>query len=172
MPRFRARAAVFLITSTLACTAVAAPALAAQVAVPTKGEAAAGWLARQMVNRSHFVTVFKKQTFPNQGATIDAILAFAATKSANDYGARAATWLKRPSILSGYIGDGTTSSFAGRPPNSPSPRKCGASTRPASAMSTWSSGWASCSPSPAGTPTTPSSATSATPSASPWRSSR
>jgi hypothetical protein len=66
-----------------------------------------------MVNRSHFVTVFKKQTFPNQGATIDAILAFAATKSANDYGARATTWLKRPSVLSGYIGDGTSSSFAG-----------------------------------------------------------
>jgi hypothetical protein len=113
MPRFRARAAVFLITSTLACTAVAAPALAAQAAVPTKGEAASGWLARQMTNRNHFVTVFKKQTFPNQGATIDAILAFAAAKSANDYGARATAWLERPSILSGYIGNGTSSSFAG-----------------------------------------------------------
>jgi hypothetical protein len=113
MTRLRARAAVFLITSTLTCTAVATPALAAGAAVPTKGQAASGWLARQMVNRSHFVTVFKKQTFPNQGETIDAILAFAATKSANDYGARAAAWLKRPSVLGGYIGDGKSSSFAG-----------------------------------------------------------
>jgi hypothetical protein len=113
MTRFRARAAVFLIASALTCTAVAAPALAAQAAVPSKGQAASGWLARQMVNRSHFVTVFKKQTFPNQGETIDAILAFAATKSANDYGARAMAWLKRPSVLSGYIGDGKSSSFAG-----------------------------------------------------------
>jgi hypothetical protein len=57
--------------------------------------------------------VFKKQTFPNQGETIDAILAFAATRSANRYGARAAAWLQRPGVLSGYIGNGTSSSFAG-----------------------------------------------------------
>jgi hypothetical protein len=113
MPRFRARAAVFLITSALACTAVAAPALASQAAVPTRGQAASGWLARQMTDRNHFVTVFKKQTFPNQGETIDAILAFAATKSANGYGARATAWLQRPSILTGYIGNGASSSFAG-----------------------------------------------------------
>jgi hypothetical protein len=113
MTRFRARAAVILIASALTCTAAAAPALAAPGPVPTKSEAASGWLARQMVNRSHFVTVFKKQTFPNQGETIDAILAFAATKSANGYGARATAWLQRPSVLTGYIGDGTSSSFAG-----------------------------------------------------------
>ncbi len=115
MTRFRARAAVLLATVAVGCTAVAAPALAApSPAAPphSKAQNASGWLARQMVQGSHFVTVFDKATYPAQGETIDAILAFAATKTANDYGARAATWLAKPAVLSNYIGAGTES-YAG-----------------------------------------------------------
>ena len=94
-------------------TAVAAAPAIAVAATPTKGQAAAGWLARQMTDRSHFVAVFGGVTFPNQGLTIDAIFAFAATGSGNDYAGRATTWLERPSVLSNYIGNGTTTSNAG-----------------------------------------------------------
>jgi hypothetical protein len=112
MTRFRARAAVFLITLAFGCTAAAAPAFASKEAAPTSGQAAAGWLARQMVQGSHFVTVFGGVTYPFQGETIDAIFAFAATKSANGYGARAIDWLERPGVMSNYIGSGTES-YAG-----------------------------------------------------------
>jgi hypothetical protein len=126
MTRFRARAAVFLITLTLGCAvtlgyaAAAAPALAAtagapakpQAASPTKPQAASGWLGRQMVKASHFVTVYGGVTYPDQGETIDAIFAFAATKTANDYGARAIGWLEQSTVLYNYIGTGTES-YAG-----------------------------------------------------------
>ncbi len=112
MPHFRARAAVFLLALVLGCTAANVPAFASKAAVPTRGQAASGWLARQMVHGSHFVTVFSGVSYPAQGETIDALLAFAATKSANAYGARAIAWLEQPSVLSNYIGSGTES-YAG-----------------------------------------------------------
>jgi hypothetical protein len=114
MSRLRARAAVFVITVALGCTAVVAPALAAtKASAPvTKPQAASGWLARQMVKGSHFVTVDDGVTYPAQGETIDAIFAFAATKSANAYGTRAIDWLEGPAVLSNYIGAGTES-YAG-----------------------------------------------------------
>jgi hypothetical protein len=111
MIRFRARAAVFLIALAVGCAATAAPAFASKAPSPTRGQAAAGWLARQMTH-SHFVSVFSGTSFPNQGETIDAIFAFAATKSANGYGTRAVAWLERPGVLSDYIGSGTES-YAG-----------------------------------------------------------
>jgi len=101
MTRFRARAAVFLITLALGCTA--APALASNVVAPSRGQAASGWLARQLVDGSHFVTVYSGTAYPNQGETIDAIFAFAATKTAGNYGAKAIAWLETPSVLSDYI---------------------------------------------------------------------
>ncbi len=103
---------VLLVMLVLACVSQAAPALAAAPS-PNRTGAASGWLARQMTGRSHFVTKFQGKTFPNQGGTIDAIFAFAATGTANQYGARAISWLERPAILSNYIGNGTTNSFAG-----------------------------------------------------------
>jgi hypothetical protein len=112
MTRLRARATVFLITLVLGCTAAAAPALAAKANAPSSGQAAAGWLARRMVQHSHFVIVLDGVTYPDQGETIDAIFAFAATKSANRYGANAIAWLKQPSVLYNYIGSGTES-YAG-----------------------------------------------------------
>jgi hypothetical protein len=99
-----------------AAVAAAAPAMAsgrAPSSAPAKDQAAAGWQARQMTDRSHFVTVFHGSKFANQGLTIDAILAFAATHTAGDYAGRAATWLQKPSVLSGYIGDKKNGFFAG-----------------------------------------------------------
>jgi hypothetical protein len=114
MTRLRARAAVFVITVALGCTAAVAPALAAtKASAPVaKPQAASGWLARQMVKGSHFVTVDDGVTYPAQGETIDAIFAFAATKSANAYGTRAVGWLEGSAVLSNYIGAGTES-YAG-----------------------------------------------------------
>lgn len=114
MIRFRAP---ILGLSLAGATAVAVastlnPAVAAAKA-PSRDQAAAGWLARQMTGRSHFVSVFGGKTFANQGGTIDAIFAFAATGAAKDFGQRAIAWLAKPKILSGYIGNGKSSSFAG-----------------------------------------------------------
>jgi hypothetical protein len=78
-----------------------------------RGDAAAGWLARQLVDGEHFEVVFDGVHFPDQGLTIDAVFAFAATKRSGDYAARATTWLARPEILSGYIGDGVGEAYAG-----------------------------------------------------------
>jgi hypothetical protein len=114
MTRFRARAAVFFITLTLGCTvaATAAPALSATAATPASAQTASGWLAHQLVKGNHFVSVYEGVTSPDQGETIDAILAFAATKSANSYGSAAIHWLEQASVLYGYIGTGTES-YAG-----------------------------------------------------------
>ncbi|MFJ4799253.1 prenyltransferase/squalene oxidase repeat-containing protein [Kitasatospora purpeofusca] len=75
--------------------------------------AAAGWLARQLVNGDHFESVFDGTAYPDQGLTIDAVLAFAAAGSADQAAARATAWLARPDILVGYLGDGTTEAYAG-----------------------------------------------------------
>lgn len=110
------RRRAFILTLPLALSLWAAAMAGSAMAVaatPTRDQAAAGWLARQMTDRSHFVTVFQGTSFPNQGLTIDAVFAFAATATASDYAARAITWLQRPAVLSGYIGDGKTASFAG-----------------------------------------------------------
>jgi len=112
MSRFRARAALFLLALTVGCAGTLAPAVASATTAPARSQAASGWLARQMVRGSHFVTVYSGVSYPAQGETIDALLAFAATKSANGYGARAIAWLERPSVLSNYIGSGTES-YAG-----------------------------------------------------------
>ena len=114
MIRFRAPIAALSIASVtaLALASALTPAVAAAKA-PTRDQAAAGWLARQFTGRSHLVSVFGGKTFANQGGTIDAIFAFAATGAAQDFGQRAIAWLAQPKILSGYIGDGKASSFAG-----------------------------------------------------------
>jgi hypothetical protein len=98
---------------TLAVIGAAAPALAKPSAPPAKGRAAAGWLARQMAGASHFTEVFDGVTYPDQGLTIDAIFAFAATGTASDYAARAISWLEKPGVLSGYVGNGRSESYAG-----------------------------------------------------------
>lgn len=117
MTVLRARIAAFLAVFALPVMAVlagaGAPAMAASRPTQHPAQAAAGWLARQMTDGNHFVDVVDGTRFPDQGLTIDAIFAFAAARTAGDYAARAAAWLARPSIVKGYIGNGSTSSFAG-----------------------------------------------------------
>ncbi|MFJ3216573.1 prenyltransferase/squalene oxidase repeat-containing protein [Kitasatospora sp. NPDC086801] len=75
--------------------------------------AAAGWLARQLVDGDHFESVFNGTAYPDQGLTIDAVLAFAASRSSDQAAAKATAWLAKPEILGGYLGDGTTEAYAG-----------------------------------------------------------
>ncbi|MFE6746316.1 peptidase [Kitasatospora purpeofusca] len=125
----RRRPLRLLAISALALTAGLPAATAAQAAAPAPtvpapsasggtttyrpDAAAAGWLARQLVNGDHFESVFDGTAYPDQGLTIDAVLAFAAAGSADQAAARATAWLARPEILSGYLGDGTTEAYAG-----------------------------------------------------------
>jgi hypothetical protein len=112
---FRRSSTVVLLACVVAGgVAQAGPALAAGTGAATaRDQAASGWLARQFTGGSHLVTKVQGSTFPNQGGTIDAIFAFAATHSASAYSARAQTWLASKSVLSNYIGNGTSSSYAG-----------------------------------------------------------
>ncbi|WP_331766291.1 peptidase [Embleya sp. NBC_00896] len=89
------------------------PATNASVLAGQRTQAAAGWLARQLVDGERFEVTFDGVTYPDHGLTIDAILAFAAAGVADHNGAKATAWLARPEILSGYIGDGTTNAYAG-----------------------------------------------------------
>lgn len=112
MTRIPARITVPLLALALGLGATAAPALASSPPRPTPGQAAAGWLARQMVNGTYLTDTFGGVIYPAQGLTIDGIYAFAATGTARGYASRAISWLARPHILSGYIGTGTES-YAG-----------------------------------------------------------
>jgi len=95
-------------------TAPASPAdSTARVPVPNRAVAAAGWTARQMTDGERFETVYDGVTYPDQGLTIDALFAFAATGSAGRYAQRAGDWLADPEILTGYVGDGTSEAYAG-----------------------------------------------------------
>ncbi|MET8698035.1 prenyltransferase/squalene oxidase repeat-containing protein [Kitasatospora sp. NPDC004723] len=97
--------------------ATALPAVAAPVGAdsPTirPDAAAAGWLARQLVDGDHFESVFDGTAYPDQGLTIDAVLAFAASRSADTAAAKATAWLSQSAVLAGYLGDGTTEAYAG-----------------------------------------------------------
>ena len=52
--------------------------------------------------------------FPDQGLTLDAVLAFAAAGSAGNNATAAMTWLGTGTMLLDYVGDGTSFSDAGR----------------------------------------------------------
>ncbi|PPA62093.1 peptidase [Micromonospora chalcea] len=94
---------------TLTAPAVAAPGRAAL----TRPEAAAGWLARQLVDGERFEAVFDGVAYPDQGLTLDAVFAFAAAGVADDHGAGALAWVTRPDIRDGYLGDGVSEAYAG-----------------------------------------------------------
>ncbi|MFJ5925661.1 prenyltransferase/squalene oxidase repeat-containing protein [Kitasatospora sp. NPDC092948] len=93
--------------------APAATATAATTATVRPDAAAAGWLARQLVDGDHFETVFDGTAYPDQGLTVDAVLAFAASHGSDRAAARATAWLARPENTAGYLGDGTTEAYAG-----------------------------------------------------------
>ncbi|MFI6097974.1 prenyltransferase/squalene oxidase repeat-containing protein [Lentzea sp. NPDC051213] len=87
-------------------------AVPAQAGTAHKVDAAAGWLARQMADGERLETEFGGVKYPDQGLTIDAIFAFAAARTADDYSDRAVAWLAKPEIAGAYLGtDGE--SYAG-----------------------------------------------------------
>ncbi len=96
-----------------AAQAARPPAAASSSATVRPDAAAAGWLARQLVDGDHFEDDYDGAAYPDQGLTIDAVLAFAASHSSDQAAARATAWLAEPAILDGYLGDGTTESYAG-----------------------------------------------------------
>jgi hypothetical protein len=86
-----------------------AQAAPAEAAAP----AAAGWLARQLVDGNHLETTFGGTSYPDQGLTADAVLAFDAAGVAQDAAAAAAGWLAGDTVLPAYVGDGDTESYPG-----------------------------------------------------------
>ncbi len=59
-----------------------------------------------MTDGERFEADFGGQRYPDQGLTIDAVLAFAAAGAADDYADRAIAWLAQPAIATGYLGSG------------------------------------------------------------------
>lgn len=74
---------------------------------------AAAWLGWQFVEKSHLQTEFDGTAYDDAGLTLDAVLAFAAAKSNAARSGAALNWLSDSTRLAGYIGDGTTESYAG-----------------------------------------------------------
>lgn len=94
--------------------AAIAPVRAVDAALTSdRADAAAGWLARQLVGGDHFEAVFGDTAYPDQGLTIDAVLGFAAAGSSGAAAAAAVDWLGQSANASGYIGDGAVESYAG-----------------------------------------------------------
>ncbi|MFI5837982.1 peptidase [Micromonospora sp. NPDC051300] len=79
----------------------------------SRPEAAAGWLARQLVDGERLEAVFDGVAYPDQGLTLDAVFAFTAAGVADDSAARALAWVTRPEVRDGYLGDGTVEAYAG-----------------------------------------------------------
>lgn len=94
------------VTLLAGCGAAVALSLAGQPAhadpvTNDPAEAAAGWLASQLVDGERFEF---DSGVPDGGLTIDAVLAFAATKVAGDHAEAALDWLATPAALSSYLG--------------------------------------------------------------------
>lgn len=100
-----------------ATTASAAPAASsdhrATAADRLSGRVAAGWLSRQFVDGTHLTTDFGGTSYADPGLTLDAVLAFAATKTNDVRAAKALTWLADGGNLTAYAGSGTDESYAG-----------------------------------------------------------
>jgi hypothetical protein len=113
-PRIPVALTLLALFSGTAHAAAAAPTTTPEaLRPPNRAVAAAGWTARQMVDGERFETVYDGVTYPDQGLTIDALFAFAATGTAGENAQRAGAWLARPEILTGYTGDGTSEAYAG-----------------------------------------------------------
>jgi hypothetical protein len=113
-PRRRLATALAALGAAVAIGLTTSPAPAAAAATTDPAEAAAGWLARQMVDGERFEVDFGGgQVFPDQGVTLDAVLGFAAAGAAGDHADAALTWLARPEILANYLGTEFGSAFAG-----------------------------------------------------------
>jgi hypothetical protein len=108
------RTAAVIATTAVAALALVPPAQGLPDAPVTTdaSEAAAGWLARQLIDGDHFV--FPGTTFADQGGTLDALFAFTAAGVASDSADKALAWLAKPDVLNDYLHFGDpTQSFAG-----------------------------------------------------------
>ncbi|MCE6997468.1 peptidase [Saccharothrix sp. S26] len=91
-----------------------APSLGQAAPTTDVSDAAAGWLARQLVDGDHFENVLDGTAYPDQGLTLDALFAFTAAGVASDSADKATAWLAEPEILANYLSFGDpTESFAG-----------------------------------------------------------
>ncbi|MBW4718263.1 peptidase [Saccharothrix obliqua] len=118
MPLRRTAVAVAVTLSALSVTTAVLPALsgtahAEPVTAKSPTEAAAGWLARQLVDGERFEVVAGGTAYPDQGLTIDALLAFDAAGVAQDNAAKALAWLGRPDVVQGFVSDEEGSQYAG-----------------------------------------------------------
>jgi hypothetical protein len=101
-----------LIITALLGVSLVSTAAPASAGTAHRVDAAAGWLARQMADGERLETEFGGVKYPEQGLTIDAVFAFAAARTADDYADRAIAWLAEPEIAHSYLGsDGE--SYAG-----------------------------------------------------------
>ena len=109
------RATAVLLASLTAVfgVALAGPAAAQTAPDQDAAPAAAGWLARQLVDGNHFEADYGGTTYPDQGLTADAVLAFAAADVAQDYAVAATEWLAQAANIVGYAGNGDTDSYVG-----------------------------------------------------------
>lgn len=108
-----ASAALVPLAGTATAAPVAAPAAAHAPRTVLPDDAAAGWLARQLVDGDHLETSFGGTSYPDQGLTIDGVLAFSAAKVAGRAAAAATAWLARPENIDAYTGGGGEESYAG-----------------------------------------------------------
>lgn len=103
------------LAAALSVTLLAAPAASADP-TPTDtraGRDASAWLGRQFVDGNHLQTVYGETAYDDPGLTLDAVIAFAASKSNRTRADAALDWLADPTRLAGYLGDGTTESYVG-----------------------------------------------------------
>lgn len=96
------------VTLLAGCGAAVALALAGQPAhadpvTNDPAEAAAGWLARQLVDGERFEVEFDGEIFLDQALTLDAVLAFSATGVAGEHADAAMAWLATPEVLDNYL---------------------------------------------------------------------
>ncbi len=79
----------------------------------SRAEAAASWLADQLVDGERLEVTFGTDSFDDPGLTIDAVLAFASAGVAEGFAADATAWLASSATTASYVGDGTVESYAG-----------------------------------------------------------
>lgn len=97
----------------LAVSGFATPAHADDPPTTSHPKAAAGWLARQLVDGERIETIRDGVPRPDPELTLDAVFAFAAAKVADDAAARALAWVSRPDVRDGYLGDGNVEAYVG-----------------------------------------------------------
>ncbi|WP_219910618.1 prenyltransferase/squalene oxidase repeat-containing protein [Saccharothrix carnea] len=108
------RTAAVLAAAAVTALALVPPSQAQAVPTTDAGAAAAGWLARQLVDGDHFENVLDGVAYPDQGLTLDALFAFTAAGVAADRADRATAWLAEPAIIDNYLHFGDPAeSFAG-----------------------------------------------------------